>query len=676
MLILGWNGGRIAEREDAAPGWSRHDGAAVLIRDGHLVAAIEEERLNRIKHSNFFPYRSIKRCLEIGKVDLGDVDIVATNSIEKTGRLFPGDAGLPFFDLFLDDASVNVTTVRDYIAGLFSSAFRHDVSGKLFFCEHHLAHLWSAWGMAGFDESLVVSLDGSGDSLSGMVAVGRGADMQVVRKLSIDQSLGNLYSDSIRLLGYRRFDEYKVMGLAPYGDPERFQSLFSQFFTLLPDGDYRLLDRSDRWNLIYNAGLVAQARRASAPFGQMHRDLAAALQRTLETIALHVFRHFATSTGLTRLCYAGGVAHNCTLNGRLLYEGIFEEVFVQPAAHDAGGAMGAALAASSHLGSERLLPLRHLFLGAALPLDLDLERELRSWEPIVTITQLEDPARAAAQMLADGKVLGWVQERSEFGPRALGHRSIIADPRPAENKDRINRMVKKRESYRPFAPSVLEEHLGELIDLPSTKTDYSHMTFSLQVREARRGDLAAVTHVDGSSRIQSVSSATDPTYWRLIDSFRELTGVPAILNTSFNNDAEPIVDSVADAVVCYLTTDIDALVVGRFLVHKPSETEVERHISDLYLALPASRKLVVRAEQRVYTLESTAGSHFTAKRFEISKELHSLLMKADGGHKVNELLAMAFPAQRQNLIEEIKFLWGRRALRMSPAPAQPEAMSG
>lgn len=481
VLILGWHGGVKAEWQDLGPGWSTHDGAAVLIRDGRVIEAVEEERLNRVKHSNFFPGRAIRRCLQSAGVTLSDVDVVAMNFSERTRRTFPADPGLPSADSFLEDPSAPHATVREQIADLFLREFGVDISRKLHFCDHHLAHLWSAWGLSGFDESLVVSLDGSGDARSGMIAIGQRGGLRVVRELSVAQSLGNLYSDSIRLLGYKRFDEYKVMGLAPYGDAGRFASLFGQFFVLLPDGDYRIVDREERWSLIHDAGLFPSARRRGEPFSPLHRDFAAALQRTLETVVLHVMRHFVAETKQRKLCYAGGVAHNCTLNGRLLYEGLFDEVFVQPAAHDAGGALGAAIEASVARGVEMTAGLPHLFLGSELSSGDALAAQIEPWDALVRITRLADPIEETARLLEAGHVVGWVQGRSEFGPRALGNRSILADPRPAENKARINEMVKKREEYRPFAPSVLEDHLGQVVELPATRANMSFMTYTLNV---------------------------------------------------------------------------------------------------------------------------------------------------------------------------------------------------
>lgn len=668
MFVLGWHGGIRREWQDMAPGWSTHDGAAVLLEDGQVVAAIEEERLNRVKHSNFFPAMAIRRCLDLRGIDLAEVDLVAMNFEERTRQIFPADLGLPSTNLYLDDPSEPSSTVRELLVELFRRELDRDVSGKLVFCNHHVAHLWSAWGMSGVDRGLVLSLDGSGDALSGMVGLGAHGTLTPIRRYSVDQSLGNLYSDSIRFLGYRRFDEYKAMGLAPYGDPARFRDLFRQCYRLLADGDYQLADRQERWGLIHDAGILPMARRAEEPFGEVHRDFAAALQEALETIVFHVVNYFARETGMPNLCYAGGVAHNCTLNGKLLYSGLFDAVFVQPAAHDAGGALGAALYAEHTRGRRHSMPLTNLYFGTDVPAAGQIEATLKAWSPFLTFEKLTDVPRATAELLAGGAVVGWVQGRSEFGPRALGHRSILADPRPATNKDRINEAVKKRESFRPFAPSVLLERLDEIFDLPGSRADYSFMTCSLLVREPFRASLGAVTHIDGTSRLQTVSREHDPLYWRLIHEFGTLTGIPAVLNTSFNNNSEPIVDSVEDAVVCFLTTEIDYLVIGDLLVEKKA-MNTDDPLLDLRPSMPASRKLVRRSRPDAhFSVELTASRHFGHTSISVRKETYDVLAHADGTAALRDLLGQRGIAgsRHADVTRELRMLWERRAVMLRP----------
>jgi len=675
VLILGWHGGIKAEWQDLGPGWSTHDGAAVLLRDGQIVAAIEEERLNRVKHSNFFPARAIAGCLKKGGVRLSEVDVVAMNFSERIRETFPADAGLPSADAFLEDPAATRSTVRGALGDVFLRHFDTDVADRFHFCHHHVAHLWSAWGPSGFEEALGVSIDGSGDALSGMIATVGQSGLGTLRELTVHQSLGNLYSDSVRFLGYQRFDEYKVMGLAPYGDARRLAPLFERFYELRPDGDFRLATREERWGLIHDAGLIPAARRSGQPFTQLHRDFAAALQRMLETIVLHVIGHYAAHTGLRKLCYAGGVAHNCTLNGRLLSEDMFDEVFIQPAAHDAGGALGAALHAAHALGGGGRPALPHLFLGADLPSAADIEAELTAWDSFVEVTHLPDPVEPTARLLADGAVVGWVQGRSEFGPRALGHRCILADPRPAQNKVRINEMVKKREGYRPFAPSILEEHLAALVELPKTRADTSFMTYALPIRRQHRALLGAITHVDGTARVQSVSRRHHPRYWRLIEAFRLLTGVPALLNTSFNNNAEPIVDSVGDAMACFLTTGIDVLVVGDFLVRRRPDLDLAFDVQRLCPSLPKSRKLVARpapGDTGIYrfSIEATASRHFVQQYEEITAGAYQVLIRADGRADLGALLSACSiegAERRTGVLQEMVTLWQRRAVLMQPS---------
>lgn len=674
MIVLGWHGGVVHEYEDAAPGWSTHDAAAVLIRDGEIICAVEDERLSRIKHSNFFPARAIQRSLEIGGIEWNAVDRVAMNFAERPRDTFSCDAGVPSIDGFLEDPERRCYSVKEFICDLFRREFGVDIYEKLFFCSHHEAHLWSAFTSSGFAESLIVSLDGSGDCLSGMVATGTRDGLQVLRRLPVEQSLGNLYSDLIRFLGYRRFDEYKAMGLAPYGDPTRFKSLFERLYRLLPDGEFELADRRERWSILHENGVLPLARRAGQPFTQDHKDFAAALQAALESAAIHAISDFRVKSRQENLCFAGGVAHNSALNGRLLREGLFSRMFVQPAAHDAGGALGAAMAAYHHEVRPAHRPLKHLFHGGEIGNERQVSAALQAWGKAVDLMPVANPAFEAARLLAQGKIVGWVQGRSEFGPRALGHRSILADPCPPENGARINAAIKNRESFRPFAPSILEEEVNQLVEMPACRADLSFMTYVLQVSKSARGMLGAVTHVDGSARIQTVSRNVDPLYWSLINEFRKITGVPAVLNTSFNNDAEPIVDSVNDAVSCFLTTDLDALIIDRFMVMK-SALPLAECLAPLHIVCPPSRKLVRRARSSVagmgahFSIDSTASRHFAQTSIPISRAMFYALVHADLPLRVEE----AFPSQgagaqnnRDILREELIGLWRRRAVWLVP----------
>ncbi|WP_035277287.1 carbamoyltransferase family protein [Desulforegula conservatrix] len=677
MIVLGWHGGIIREFQDAAPGWSTHDGSAVIIRDGNLICAFEEERLNRIKHSNYFPAHAIYNCLKITGLSFDDIDVIAMNFIEQNRKVFPCDAGLPSVNHFLEYPEQRSFSVRDMICELFEREFSADVSNKLFFCNHHIAHLWSAFSTSGFPDALVVSNDGFGDSLSGCIAVGDSIGISILRQHSIEQSLGTLYRDFIRILGYKRFDEYKAMGLAPYGDPNRFNGIFKKMYQLLPEGNFELLPIEERWGLLYDEGLVKQARRAGEPFNEVHKDFAAGLQNALETIVFHVITHFRKKTGKSNLCLAGGVAHNSTLNGKLLSSDLFEKIYVQPASHDAGGAIGAAIAAYEMKGDQscrRQMP--HVFLGRDIGSDMDIRTALEAWGPVLEMSPITEPAAVAAQLISQGEVVGWVQGRSEFGPRSLGNRSIIADPRPINNWTRINKMVKDRESFRPFAPSIIEDKLTTIIDTPKCKADLSFMTFTLPVRKEYREILGAVTHVNGSARIQTVSQKQNRLYWELIQDFFSITGIPAILNTSFNNSVEPIVDTIDDAVVCLLTTGLDLMIVGNYLVTKNDFISNPQCILSLKVQLSASKKLVKRCTMTVegqkqirFAIEATASLIFDQASVNISEKLFKAIAFSDRAPTVGELLLdkdTNFEMYDKELFDELIYLWKLRAIRILP----------
>ncbi|HEX8138454.1 MAG TPA: carbamoyltransferase C-terminal domain-containing protein [Pyrinomonadaceae bacterium] len=673
MLVLGFHGGSKRDDEDNRLGFALHDSAAVLVKDGRVLSAVEEERLNRIKHSNCFPLRAIKHCLGEHNLELADVDRITTNFDEPM---------LDFLikQIFLENAELKTPpTGRQFVAALFEREFGVDILPKLRFCKHHIAHAWSAFGPSGYDDSLILVLDGDGDNRSGMVLVGEGDRLVVLREYGLDQSLGNLYTDVIKLLGYNRFDEYKVMGLAPYGDPAVYASLFEKCYRLLPDGNYGL-ESPATWMMQFNAaGLLDKARRRGEPFTQTHKDIAAALQAMLERIVLHILAHFRKETGQSHLCLAGGVAHNCTLNGKILYSDLFRKVFVQPAAHDAGGALGSALAVFHNeraSSSSRPLKLEHVYFGPQIPDDTTIAEELERWSDFLCF---EKPARIterAAQLLASGAVIGWVQGRSEFGPRALGNRSILADPRPASNKLLINQMVKKREAFRPFAPSVLEESLHEFFDVPPERAEFPFMIFVLKVREQMRELLGAITHVDGTARVQTVSRKSNPKYWELISEFQKLTGVPILLNTSFNNNAEPIVDGVEEAIVCFLTTGLNYLVVGDYLVSKKPLHISHQAYKTLVPSLPNCRKLVRRKSlvargdlRTVFEIEGTMSRFFARPVAQLSEKLFSVLEAADGRRTLAELFERSDVAEgerREELLGELLELWTQRFIILRP----------
>jgi len=665
MLILGISGGMNLVHEDQYPvsQGTFHDAAAALIDNGKIIAAIEEERLNRIKHTNKAPAAAIRFCLDSARVTLNDVDKVAFFGTET------------FLNSFLKrhhlhHPQADFTDARGLIRRIFKQELGCEIADdKMAFVHHHMAHAVSAFALSGFDESLILTIDGHGDGIAGMLLQAQSSKLSVINTIPTSKSLGWFYDDVIRYLGFGEFEEYKVMGLAPYGDRSRFHDLFRTFYSLMPNGGYAL--HKDRLETLYE---IVQPRKKDDPITQLHMDVAAALQEALEEIVLHMLKYFGKKTGQRNLCMAGGVAHNCSLNGKILYSGLFADVFVQPAAHDAGTAVGAALQvySESHT-TPRPRPLEHVYLGTDIGDDRLIAQKLSAWQRLIEYERIDHISEHTAGLLADGAIIGWVQGRSEFGPRALGNRSILADPRPAQNKDIINEMVKKREGFRPFAPSVLEESAGDYFDLPASKTHLPFMIFVVNVRQEKRALLGAVTHVDGSARVHTVSKKTNEPFWNLINEFGKLTGVPVLLNTSFNNNVEPIVDSAEDAVVCFLTTKLHYLVVGNYLVRR-------RHHDHLaYLDMIPSMPLYTRMQQiKSYVCGDQSRTAFQISntydqryQVEISPELFGLLSNADGKTCLGQLLRRyGNGCDKKAPIDEIIRLWTKRVVKLSPPKNQ------
>ena len=658
MLVVGLSGGLNWDSSEQFQETANflHDAAAVVVRDGQIVAALEEERDNRLKHSNKFPLGAIRHCLHEAQASPADVDrwaycfgdvleIIATNA-------FMADMSIP-----------PLVTSQAILAERLSTGLGAPVPpAAITTVPHHVAHVASAFEPSGFESALVVSYDGGGDDGHGKVVSVVNGEYHSVTDLGAAQSLGLFYHYTMRPLGYGRFDEYKVMGLAPYGDPARFRADIGSLYTLGEKGQYEI--HFDRFKSL--VGLVT-LRRPGEPFIQEHKDLAAAIQAALESMAFHLIAGARDATGHRQLCLAGGVALNCTFNGKLAKAGWFDEIFVQPIATDAGAALGAALYVEKMAGSARTrVPLTHVYLGRPTG-EAALESTLRDWADVLEFEACADICGQAAKRLEAGAVLGWVQGRSEFGPRALGNRSIVADPRPAENKDRVNLMVKKREAYRPFAPSVLSEHAGEYFEIPGYPRRFAFMNFAVAVRPDKRGLLQATTHVDGTSRIQIVYEDLNPRYWRLIDEFRKLTGVPVVLNTSFNNNAEPIVDSVDDAIQCFLTTGLDYLVVDDYLIGKKQPS---MRVQDwMVVSQPRTTHLLRRggregANGHGYALRKTVAD---SRPMDISAEAFSLLIKSDGRTAVGDVRDGAVLDER--LAAELFELWQRRLIRVDARPA-------
>ncbi|MDP2320786.1 MAG: carbamoyltransferase C-terminal domain-containing protein [Acidobacteriota bacterium] len=663
MNILGFTGGfdRVHETHYGFPIDFAHDAAAVLVQDGVIAAAIEEERLNRIKHTNKAPANAVRFCLEQAGIGLEDVDHFGYYATE------------PFLDEFflryhLDHPHLGTFKgTRAILQDAFERDFGHRPDADRFhFISHHMAHAVSAFAVCGHEDSLVLSMDGVGESVSTMVLDGRGKSLNVLAAKPQHYSLGNYYTRAIGFLGYRIYDEYKVMGLAPYGDPSRFREVFNEFYALLPGGDYVIYNER-----VLNLHRTLPPRRRGEPFTQLHKDIAAALQESLEAIVFHILRHQQDVTGHENLALAGGVAQNSSMIGKLWKSGLFRDIFVQPAADDAGCAIGCALAVAHQVTPA--LPktrLAHTFWGTDAGSAESIEATLSGWSAFLDFKRMADPFAETAALLADGAVAGWVQGRTEFGPRALGNRSIIADPRLAAHKDTINAMIKKREGYRPFAPSVLEERAGDFFEVPPDQGRFPFMSSVLQVREEWRESLGAITHVDGSARLQTVSRDTNPRYYALIEAFGKQTGVPMVLNTSFNNNVEPIVNTAEEAIVCFLTSGLNYLVIGDYLAWKRPELGPALLAGCRLWLSPCSQLTatdVVDEHGARQTRFALVRNYDSTRSLTISESAYRVIKAADAGTSLDDVLRQCgTSAADAALMTELFGVWSDRYVLVSP----------
>lgn len=544
-----------------------HDTAACLLQDGRLVAFIEEERFNREKHTKAFPDEAIAFCLDQGSIGVEDLHAVAF--AHRAGADFARGAidalrrGAP--KRMAAQAYVDLNLVRKERHFRRRWGFR----GRAFNVGHHQAHAASAFFASPFDEAAVLTLDRGGDFLSTTLNHGQGHRLRTLAEVRNPDSLGEVYSALTWYLGFHpNSDEGKVMGLAPYGN-DRFALAFRDLLHLTPDGRFRVnlawfaYQREGGWLSKRFLDRYGPPRAPESELTERHEDLAHAVQDLVEEAGLHVTRALHRLTGSRNLCLAGGVALNSVMNSRLLRETEFEHVFIQPAASDAGNALGAALWVWHQvLGRQRAWSMEHAFWGPEWP-DAAYKDVLAGRK--LPFRETGDPPAEAARLLADGKIIGWVQGRAEVGPRALGGRSILADPRRAEMKDIVNAQVKHREGFRPFAPSVLHERGAEYFE---SYYPNPFMLLVLPILEEKREVIPAVTHVDGTGRLQSVRRDSSPVYARLIEEFERLTGVPVVLNTSFNLRGEPIVHRPEEALNDFLNTGMDALFLGPYMFEK------------------------------------------------------------------------------------------------------------
>ena len=612
-----------------------HDSAAALVDGGRIVAAAQEERFTRKKHDAGYPRRAIAYCLDEAGIAPSDIDRVAfyDKPFLKFERLLEMYVALAPRGFRSFRVAVPVWIKEKlFQKGLLRRKLRTlapdvDWDAKLLFAEHHQSHAASAFFPSPFRNAAVLTMDGVGEWATTSVAAGHGDDLETMREIHFPHSLGLLYSAFAYYTGFRvNSGEYKVMGLAPYGEPKHLRTILDHLIDLKPDGTFRLnLDYFayctglTMTNGKFDALFGGEPRKPDEPLTRRHMDLAASAQAVIEEAVLRLTRSLRAETGIPNLCLAGGVALNCVANGKVLRDGRFDDIWIQPAAGDAGGALGAALAASHRLFGEprpslssrsRARSGRHgrargadamrgALLGPAFGLDeirVTLDAEGARYETLADDALID----TAAEALAGGQAVGWFQGRMEFGPRALGNRSILGDARSPSMQKTLNLKVKRRESFRPFAPSVLREDAADWFDLDRDSPymllvanvgserrkppdEAREASFGIDRLNVARSDIPAVTHVDYSARVQTVDRTTNPRYHALLAAFKARTGCPVIVNTSFNVRGEPIVRTPADALRCFMGTDLDCLAIGNcFLRKAEQDPSLKREYADSF----------------------------------------------------------------------------------------------
>lgn len=589
-----------------------HDAAACLVRDGEIVAAAQEERFTRKKHDSNFPTNTIAYCLTEGKIGPRQIDYVVfyDKPFLKFERLLEtylafAPKGFGSFVTSLPGWLKDKLFQKTVITKALGEACGKDINwtSKLLFSEHHMSHAASAFFPSPFESAAVLTMDGVGEWTTSSLAVGNGNKLLVHKEIHFPHSLGLLYSAITYYAGFIvNSGEYKLMGLAPYGDPRYTNLIKDHLIDIKEDGSFAL----DMSYFNYCTGLTMTNEKFHNLFGspprkpesmltQREMDLAASIQAVTEEVVIKLAKGVAKHTGLKNLCLAGGVALNCVANGKLLRENVFDHIWIQPAAGDAGGALGAALGAY-HIMLDQprkavagLDLMKGSYLGPQYSQD-DINERLTKCGSVFTALTEEQAIELTAQALADGKAIGWHSGRMEFGPRALGGRSILADPRSPAMQKQLNLKVKYRESFRPFAPSVLREDLDQWFEINSDSpymllvadvnkdkrrqmTDEENTFFGIDKLNVSRSAIPAVTHVDYSARIQTVHAETNLRYYKLIKRFKELTGCPVLVNTSFNVRGEPVVSTPEDAFRCFMGTELDVLVVGNAFLHKSEQSK-------------------------------------------------------------------------------------------------------
>ena len=585
-----------------------HDSAAALIVDGKIIAAAQEERFTRKKHDPSYPTNAVNYCLEEAKLSLDQVDYIAfyDKPFLKFERLLEtyvafAPKGLQSFRMSMPIWLREKLFLKDMLIKEVKKTDKSFNADKLMFGEHHFSHAASAFYASPFEEAVVLTLDGVGEWATTTVAIGKGHELNIVKEIHFPHSLGLLYSAFTYYTGFRvNSGEYKVMGLAPYGEPKYKDLILDKLIDLKEDGSFRL----DQSYFNYATGLTMVNQKFADLFGepirepdtdeltQFHMDIAASVQAVTEEVVLKMSRSLAKEYKIPNLCMAGGVALNCVANGKILRDKAFKDIWIQPAAGDAGGALGVALAMwHKELNRPRKVNPNDAMQGSYLGLSYKqnyIEKELSNCGAKFNSVTADEMIEQAAQALADGKAVGWFQGRMEFGPRSLGARSILGDPRSEQMQKTLNLKVKYRESFRPFAPSVLREDVSDWFevdydspymllvdDVKKDKriemTQEEQSLFGIDKLNIKRSSIPAVTHVDYSARIQTVHKETNPKYHALISKFKENTGCSVVVNTSFNVRGEPIVCTPEDAFRCFMGTELDVLVVGNCVLIKENQ---------------------------------------------------------------------------------------------------------
>lgn len=561
-----------------------HDSAACLIQDGKIVACAQEERFSRKKHDFSFPKKAIEFCLQQGKISVKDLNYIGfyEKPFIKFERIlytylatFP--RSLPSFlkaiPLWLKEKIWIPQTIRKEL----------NYQGDILMIEHHLSHAASSFLVSPFQEAAILTIDGVGEWATATYGVGKDNQIEIFKELKFPHSLGLLYNAFTYYLGFQvNSDEYKVMGLAPYGKPVYYDLIMKELISLKDDGSFQV----NMKYFAYDYGLKMTnanfeklfglpVRNSSEPIQKKHQDLAASIQKVTEEIMLKMANSLYQQTNLKNLCLAGGVALNCVANGRILRETEFENIFIQPAAGDAGGAVGvAAYIYNSLLNNQRNFVWQDAFLGPEYT-DSEIKKFLQQNQINFKEYAQEELIKYTAKLLAEDKVMGWFQGRMEFGPRALGNRSILADPRKPENKDRVNKKIKFREEFRPFAPAILEEKVSEYFEINCPSP---YMLLVAQVKLEKKDKIPAVVHIDGSARIQTVNRKQNALFYDLLKEFEKSTTCPVLLNTSFNLKGEPIVCTPQDAYLTFIRSGLDYLIMGNCVLDKKEMTVPETEI--------------------------------------------------------------------------------------------------